>query len=108
MRKLFILVALALLAGGYVGYNLYKEERINVVETQTGRYADVETYVRTNISNLSSVKEQLGGKFYVTSIETYGGAGTVSYEDGHNAYAADFTYHVTQEGQPVVDSFQVR
>ncbi|MBY0294204.1 hypothetical protein K2Q08_02635 [Patescibacteria group bacterium] len=108
MKKLLILVALALLAGGYIGYNSYKEKKINVVETQTGRYMDVETYVRTNISNLSSVKEQLGGKFYVTSIETHGGAGAVSYEDGHNAYTADFTYHVTEEGKPVVDSFQVR
>ena len=69
---------------------------------------DIETFVRTNISTLSPVHEQLGGTFYVTSIEAHGGTGSVSYEDGHNAYTADFIYSVSQDGKPSVTSFTVR
>lgn len=99
MKKLILFAAvLAVLAGGYVIYT----------QNQTGRYVDIETYVRTSISELSPTKEQLGGTFYVTEIESSEGTGTVSYEDGHNAYTADFTYHVTTGGQPIVDSFVIR
>ncbi len=87
--------------------SVYQATR-GVDTTATGRYMDVETYVRTNISTLSPVKAQLGGTFYVTSIAAHGGAGTVSYEDGHNAYTADFTYNVSQQGRPSVTSFTVR
>lgn len=68
----------------------------------------IEAYVSENISTLSPVKEQLGGKFFVTDIEAHGGAGTVSYEDGHNAYTADFTYAVDEAGAPAVTSFEIR
>lgn len=52
----------------------------------------IEQYVTDNISTLSPETEVLGGTFYVTSIEAANGAGAVSYEDGHNAYTADFIY----------------
>ncbi len=52
----------------------------------------IEEYVAKNISTLSTEPEQLGGTFYVTNIEAKDGSGLVSYEDGHNAYTADFTY----------------
>jgi hypothetical protein len=68
----------------------------------------VEAYVRQNISELSPEKEVLGGTFYVTAVEAAGGKGTVSYEDGHNAYTADFTYETDAEGNPRVLSFTVR
>lgn len=73
-----------------------------------GRYMDIETFVRTNISAISPVEATLGGTFYVTDIETHGGTGTVSYEDGHNAYTADFSYKVSQDGKPTITSFTVR
>lgn len=73
-----------------------------------GRYMDIETYVKTAISDLSPIKETVGGKFYVTSIETNNGKGVVSYEDGHNAYTADFTYSVNAEGKPTIVDFIVR
>ncbi len=69
---------------------------------------DIESYVKNDISNLSPVKEQLGGTFYVTEIETNNGAGTVSYEDGHNAYTADFTYTISDDGKPTITNFTVR
>jgi hypothetical protein len=68
----------------------------------------IEEYVGSHISQLSPVKEQLGGKFFVTAIEAHGGAGTVEYEDGHNAYTADFTYAVDAAGNPSVTSFKIR
>lgn len=68
----------------------------------------VEAYVAANISSLSSMPEVLGGTFYVTAIEAADGAGTVSYEDGHNAYTADFTYSFRADGSVSVDSFVVR
>lgn len=65
----------------------------------------IEDFVKQNISALSPIKEQLGGKFYVTSIEAHGGIGTVEYEDGHNAYTADFTYEIDENGVPTVTAF---
>ena len=68
----------------------------------------IEEYVSKNISTLSTEPEQLGGTFYVTSIEAKDGSGVVSYEDGHNAYTADFTYSTNESGSFSVDSFVVR
>ncbi len=68
----------------------------------------VESYVKKHITEFSTVKAQLGGTFYVTRIETHGGAGTVYYEDGHSAYIADFKYSIDEFGTISVDSFKVR
>jgi hypothetical protein len=76
--------------------------------TSTPPVETVEQYVRDNISELSSTKEQLGGKFFVTKIEALGGTGTVWYEDGHNAYVADFNYDLNASGNPTVTSFKIR
>lgn len=68
----------------------------------------VEDYVRTNISKLSPSPEVLGGTFYVTKIEARGGVGVVWYEDGHNAYVADFKYSADEYGNPSISAFTVR
>jgi hypothetical protein len=68
----------------------------------------VEDYVRSRISELSPIKEQVGGTFYVTAIEAVDGSGVVSYEDGHNAYTADFTYAIDAAGRPAVTGFVIR
>lgn len=65
-------------------------------------------YMREKISELSPQKEVLGGKFYITKLEAHGGAGTVSYEDGHNAYTADFKYSVDAKGKLNVTNFTIR
>jgi hypothetical protein len=78
------------------------------VTTGGGRYMDIESYVKYSINDLAPVKAQLGGSFQVTSIETHDGMGTVAYEDGHNAYLADFKYTVSQDGKPSVTSFSIR
>ena len=61
-------------------------------------------HITTNISALSPIKEQLGGTFFVTTIQAADGAGVVKYEDGHNAYTADFTY----EADGSITSFTIR
>lgn len=69
--------------------------------------ANIEEYIRENISILSPEKEVLGGKFYVTEIiwEADSG-GVVSYEDGHIALQARFTLSFSA-GIPSVASFVV-
>jgi hypothetical protein len=76
--------------------------------SENARLMSIEDYVKNNISTLSSEKEQVGGTFYVTAIEAHGGAGTVSYEDGHNGYTADFTYTTDENTGYTITSFKVR
>jgi hypothetical protein len=68
----------------------------------------VSEYVSEHISQLSPIKEQLGGTYYVTHIEVTSGKGVTSYEDGHNAYVADFKYTLDEKGIPSITSFVIR
>ena len=68
----------------------------------------VEGYMTLHISDFAPIKEQLGGKFHVTKVEARGGVGVVSYEDGHNAYTADFRYATDEFGTISIESFSVR
>jgi len=67
----------------------------------------IQSYITQNISNLSPEKETLGGKFYITEIEAMDGKGIVWYEDGHNAFRADFTYKSSKKGYEIT-SFTIR
>lgn len=67
----------------------------------------VAAYVSQNISALSPEKEVLGGKFYVTNIDFDSGSGMVEYEDGHNAYVANFTYIYKQNGEVEITGFEL-
>lgn len=69
---------------------------------------NVDLYITENISRLSPEPEVLGGTYYVTNVVSSNGMGVVSYEDGHNAYTADFTYSVNAEGAISIDTFVVR
>ncbi len=95
--------------------NIWNSEVITETATTTpseSRAMSIENYVKLNISDLSaraSAEEVLGGKFYVTGIEAHNGAGTVQYEDGHNAFTADFTYTIEpNHGAITINSFKVR
>jgi hypothetical protein len=68
----------------------------------------IETYVRENISDLSPEPATMGGTFFVTDIEAQNGTGNVSYEDGHNAYTADFKYEIDVNGKITITSFVLR
>ncbi len=112
--KRYIAIALALLvvAGAWWAIEARKQggEMACGLEfcAPSGRLMSIENYVRMNISELSPIKETLGGTFYVTEVEAHGGAGTVRYEDGHTAYTADFTYSIDEKAGIAVDSFTVR
>jgi hypothetical protein len=55
-----------------------------------------ENYLKNNISDLSPIKEPLGGKFYITSIYWQPDrVAVVDYEDGHIALQARVNFGVT-------------
>ncbi len=68
-------------------------------------------YVKRNITGLSGeagIVASLGGTFQVTKIEAANGKGTVSYEDGHNSYSAEFAYTVDKKGLVSITAFTVK
>ncbi len=108
MKNLLILAVTLVLVFGGIAF-LLPQKSIAPENTATPeRYMDIETYVRTSISELSYIESQLGGTFFVTDIQTGDGKGVVEYEDGHNAYTADFTYVVSENGKPEILSFTIR
>lgn len=79
------------------------------VRMETTRPAQpIEDFIRENINAISPIGPGMGGTFYVTSIAAENGSGTVSYEDGHMAYTADFSYTVSAGGVPSIAAFTVR
>ncbi len=55
----------------------------------------VENYLRENISNISTTKEVLGGKFSITKLNWVGNnSGMIEYEDGHILLKALFDYKI--------------
>lgn len=114
-----ILLAVLVAAGGWIywqkrnapGIQVFDSQRAIEQEEANDRSVPIDEYVKRNIGGLSAeagYPEVLGGTFQVTHIESHGGAGTVSYEDGHNAYTADFTYATDKKGLVSVTSFTVR
>jgi len=75
-----------------------------------GKLMSIESYVTHNISALSPEKETLGGTFYVTeiSVDSEKKTGHVKYEDGHNAYEADFSYTAADQTGINITSFVIR
>lgn len=110
MKKLTLFIVLVALA--VVGYFMWPNLKDLFVQQDTsaptGKLMTIENYIAMQISELSPVKEQLGGRFYVTSIQAADGHGVVSYEDGHNAYTADFTYTSSDQTGYTITSFEVR
>lgn len=78
-------------------------------DAPTGKLMSVEAYVTQNISAISPIKETMGGTFYVTEIEIEPERqrGNVKYEDGHNAYEANFTYISDDRAGHTITSFVI-
>ncbi|MDQ3014548.1 MAG: hypothetical protein M3Q73_01645 [bacterium] len=122
MRNVLIITVVIVLLGG-VGFTIWNTMQRDPSEvqnpqgsttpnttTQTDETldADASAYIRANISKLSTEPEVLGGTFYVTNVVAASGRGVVGYEDGHNAYTADFTYERNAQGSVNITSFTVR
>lgn len=121
MNKIALLAAviIAVAIGGYFAYSPKNPETAPVPQPQEqtpisnapqGKLMSVEAYVTQNISALSPIKETMGGTFYVTEIEVEPeeNKGKVKYEDGHNAYEAEFTYTSNDRTGHTITSFVVR
>lgn len=76
--------------------------------TGQGKLMSIESYVSQFISDLSPIQATMGGTFYTTDVQVNDGTGVVSYEDGHNAYVADFTYEAADQTGIYITSFTVR
>ncbi len=72
------------------------------------KLVSIDTYIKQNISHLSPKPAVLGGTFYVVSVKAINGKGVVVYEDGHNAYTADFTYTSSDRTGYKITSFKIR
>lgn len=114
MKAFITVIVAALIIWGAIALARNQSERRASTNTATstletsGQSTSIEQYVRNNINELSPASTSLGGTFYVTEIQTNNGTGTVSYEDGHNAYTADFTYDSTLTGTSSIKTFEIR
>ena len=107
MKKILItVIAIGVIFG--IFYFVNKKEAISPVvvpsrATDEVEQANVENYLRANISKLSPVKAVLGGTWYVTSftIDLDQNSGKVEYEDGHIQEIKNFSY-VTDTTQEVL------
>jgi hypothetical protein len=113
MKKSLIFIILALvILGGAIYARLHRSApEIKESPSEDVRAMSIEDYIKLHISELSTAAgapEVLGGTFYINSIEAKDGVGTVSYEDGHNAYTAGFSYTIDGRGYITINSFTVR
>ncbi len=70
--------------------------------------AAVDAYLRGHISELSTEPEVLGGKFYVTDIAFLSDTrARVWYEDGHNAFKAEFDFFINADNEVREVNFRV-
>lgn len=119
-KNLIPIAALALvIAGGSYLVWRQNQTKIEIFDGQKAvrqmeandRSVGIEEYVKRNISGISAeagYPEEVGGTFQVTKFSAANGKGQVSYEDGHNAYTADFAYTTDKKGLVTVTSFTVR
>lgn len=107
---LLAVIALGIYAGTRPAAPVVEEVETPRQEAPQGKLMSVESYVTQNISLLSPIKETMGGTFYVTEIEVepLENKGHVKYEDGHNAYEADFTYTSDDRTGHAILSFVVK
>ncbi len=102
------LIAAAIIIAG-LGYAFWPQSQ----EQPQGKVMSVESYVSQEINKLSPEPAVLGGTFQVTAVEVTPtgegvGTGIVSYEDGHVAYIADFSYSADDFRGVKISNFVIR
>jgi len=109
MKNLIMILALVITVAAMTLFVfVFVMPSMATIPAVSGTLVNIESYVSENISELSPMKEVLGGTFYVTSVEAADGKGIVNYEDGHVAYTADFVYEVSDESGILITSFIIR
>ena len=101
-----VLAAIFFLGLTLLGAYVYSTKSV-APSYETNPTAEVETYVRKNITALSPEHAVLGGTFYVTDIriDPSTQTGTVWYEDGHIALVAHFKYVQSRNNGYEITSF---
>jgi hypothetical protein len=78
-----------------------------IIYTEETNKQDIENYLKENISEISTTKEVLGGKFYITKINfTDSMSGNVEYEDGHIALKSNFVFERGDDGKLKLKTFE--
>lgn len=105
----YVLLALIVVGTIFGGSRFFEiKKRDALFQEQSLENPDIVIgYVNKNISELSPEEEVHGGKFYVTNITVDSGVGTVEYEDGHNAYVAQFSYSFSEDGKVQIFGFEL-
>ncbi|MCD4704499.1 hypothetical protein K8R66_00300 [bacterium] len=100
----FLLLSLLVISLSACGKKV--EEKISIENISYEEKNLVEKYLQKNISELSSKKETLGGKFYLTNLELNNNSGLIKYEDGHIELQANFNYQIKNQNVKI-DNFQI-
>ena len=92
---LFVIIAVLLLGIYFIKNQKTDENPVPVGNIEQNDPVAVEKYIRENIKILAPEEPVLGGTWYVTMVEINkeSKTGTMSYEDGHIAGSARFSYH---------------
>ena len=98
-RYLWIIVIIGVL---FVGFLVARETKENTNVPIVNDQVLVENYIREHITTLAPEQPVLGGTWYVTNvrIDSIIKTGSMSYEDGHIAGEATFTY--VRDGNQIV------
>ncbi len=104
-----VLIFILILVIGFLAFQMLERpaQQVQTGDPEVQNPDTVTAYISKNISALSPEKATMGGTFYVTNITFDAGTGTVEYEDGHNAYTAEFAYEYSDSGEVEVTSFEI-
>ncbi len=87
-----------------------KSEDTNMIKNEltSEEQQTVLKYLEENISDISTEKEVLGGKFYITSLDFLDGNNAViEYEDGHIALKAGINFQYIDENNITINKFEI-
>src|SRR3989338_8473338 len=104
MKKILLaIVAIGIILGVFYFFNRKEAIAPAVMDQNLAERANVENYLRENISKLSPVEAVLGGTWYVVSatVDLEKNSGTVVYEDGHIQETKNFSYTTDEKGEVV-------
>lgn len=87
-----------------------KSEDTNMIKNEltSEEQQTVLKYLEENISDISTEKEVLGGKFYITSLDFLDGNNAIlEYEDGHIALKAEINFQYVDENNITINKFEI-